>query len=347
MKKNFNEIEIIRPDDWHSHLRESALLQCVIKSTTRVLKRCIAMPNLTTPITTSILCEKYKKQIKDILNDNSFDPLVPCYLIDNMDLKDFEFSLQNDYFIGAKLYPVNSTTNSELGVTNIENIYGSLDLLNKYNKPLLIHGEKINDRIDIFDREKYFVDDELQSIRNKFQDLKIVFEHISSKYGADFVADNKNIGGTITPQHMLITKKDVFLDDEINPHNYCMPVAKDEKDLMALRKYACSGNKKFFLGTDSAPHPESNKIETKNIKPGIFSAPCSIELYAEIFDQENSIENLESFSSINGPNFYNLPVNTKKIKIIKEKWRLEEYTLHDDIRIKNFYGGEELNWKVI
>ena len=340
-------IEIIQPDDWHIHLREKETLKAVSKYSFRINNRCIVMPNLEEPIISSKLSLKYKEEIEASFSKRSFTPLIPCYLSENLDLKDFEYALDKNIFFGAKLYPFNATTNSTFGVKSIEKIFPALEILTKKEKPLLIHCEKNGKEIDIFDREKYFVDDELQSIRKTFQDLKIVFEHISSKYGADFVADNKNIGGTITPQHMLITKKDVFLDDEINPHNYCMPVAKDEKDLMALRKYACSGNKKFFLGTDSAPHPESNKIETKNIKPGIFSAPCSIELYAEIFDQENSIGNLESFSSINGPNFYNLPVNTKKIKIIKEKWRLEEYTLHDDIKIKNFYGGEQLNWKVI
>tara|TARA_Y100000590_G_scaffold397469_1_gene479045 strand:- start:1508 stop:2317 length:810 start_codon:yes stop_codon:yes gene_type:complete len=263
-----------------------------------------------------------------------------------MDLKDFEFSLQNDYFIGAKLYPVNSTTNSELGVTNIENIYGSLDLLNKYNKPLLIHGEKINDRIDIFDREKYFIDDHLIKLSDKFPDLKIILEHVSSKYGADFVNQSNNVYATITPHHMLLTKKDVFRSN-IEPHNYCMPVAKEESDLLALRKYACSGNEKFFIGTDSAPHEIKFKENTNNVRPGIFSAPCFIELYTEIFEEEDSLHNLEKFASINGAKFYNLDINNDKIKLIKKDWILDEFTKLDNIKVKNFYGGRILKWQLI
>jgi dihydroorotase len=195
--------------------------------------------------------------------------------------------------------------------------------------------------------KKYFVDDELIKIRKKFSNLNIILEHVSSKYGADFISENNNMAGTITPQHMLITKKDVFVDDDVNPHNFCMPVAKEEKDLIALRKYACSGNRKFFLGTDSAPHHIKDKVPSLSSKPGIFSSPCSIELYAEIFDQENALNKLESFASINGPIFYKLPVNKNKIKIMKKKWILNEYTTNNKVKIKNFYGGQELNWKVL
>ena len=228
------------------------------------------------------------------------------------------------------------------GVSNIENIFPVLEILDKLNKNLLIHGEKVSQNIDIFDREKYFIDDELNKIINKFPNLNIILEHVSSKYGADFISENDNIAGTITPQHMLITKKDVFVNDNINPDNYCMPVAKDEKDLIALRKYACSGNKKFFLGTDSAPHHVKNKIPNLFLKPGIFSSPCSIELYAEIFDQENSLNNLESFTSINGPVFYKLPINTNKITIVKKKWILDKFTYKNTVKIKNFYGGKRI-----
>ena len=155
------------------------------------------------------------------------------------------------------------------------------------------------------------------------------------------------MAGTVTPQHMLITKKDVFIKDGINPHHFCMPIAKEENDLKALRKYVCSGSGKFFLGTDSAPHHIKNKTSDLFAKPGIFSSPCSIELYAEIFDQENALNNLESFASINGPNFYDLPINQNKIKIVKKKWTLEEFTIENQVKIKNFFGGKELNWKVI
>tara|TARA_Y100000590_G_C15692069_1_gene1003773 strand:+ start:607 stop:1644 length:1038 start_codon:yes stop_codon:yes gene_type:complete len=343
---NANIIEIIQPDDWHTHLREGEILKAVAGFTSRINNRCIAMPNLSKPIINTDLAKEYKQQIKKIIINNSFTPLIPCYLTESIDLDDFDYGLKNDIFIGAKLYPNNSTTNSHFGISNIEKVFPAFEVLEKNNKNLLIHGEKNKEGIDIFDREKYFIDDELLTIRNKFPNLKIILEHISSKYGADFVAQNKNIAGTITPQHMLITKKDIYFENSINPHNFCMPVVKNESDLLALRKYACSGNEKFFLGTDSAPHLIEDKI-LKPPKPGIFSSPCSIELYTEIFSQENSLENLEKFSSINGPKFYNLPVNNKKIKISNEEWILEEYTIHHTIKIKNFFGGKKLNWKVL
>ena len=214
------------------------------------------------------------------------------------------------------------------------------------NKPLLVHGEKVRDDVDIFDREQVFIDEELISIRKRFPELKIILEHVSSKYGADYVNENYNIAGTVTPQHLLLTKKDVFFKDHINPHHYCMPVVKDEKDLLALRKYVCSGNSKFFLGTDSAPHHIDTKTLTLDSKPGIFSSPCSIELYTDIFDKENSLHNLEKFSSLNGANFYDLPINVNSIQLIKESWLLPEFTYSKNIKVKNFMGGSKLNWKI-
>ena len=221
-----------------------------------------------------------------------------------------------------------------------------IKILEKQNKNLLVHGEKASKEIDFFDREKYFIDDELKNIRKRFQNLKIVLEHVSSKYGADYVAENDKIAGTITPQHMLITKNDIYINDEIDPFSFCMPIVKEEKDLVALRKYACSGNKKFFIGTDSAPHDIIYKESKSNIKPGIFSAPCSIELYTEIFEQEDALAKLEAFTSCNGPAFYNLPLNQDKICIVKKEWIVEEFTIFNNIKVKNFYGGEKLNWKI-
>ena len=204
-------IEIIQPDDWHVHLREGNLLSLVTKFSSRINKRCIVMPNLQNPIITSKQANAYKDEIKKNDLSNNFIPLIPCYLIDSLDLIDFENGLKNNVFIGAKLYPFNATTNSEYGITKIEKIFPALEILEKLNKNLLVHAEKVSDNIDLFDREKYFIDDELTLIIKKFPKLKIVFEHISSKYGADFVFQNSNIAGTITPQHMLITKKMFFL----------------------------------------------------------------------------------------------------------------------------------------
>ena len=284
MKKNYDCIQIIKPDDWHVHLREGDILKTVINYSTRINSRCIVMPNLKNPITSSQIAKDYLNTIKVCTENDKFRPLIPCYLTDTLDLDDFNDALKKNLFIGAKLYPTNTTTNSKLGVSKIENIFPALEILENNKKPLLIHGEKINDKISIFDREKYFIDDNLTKIINYFPSLKVILEHVSSKYGADFVNENINMAGTITPHHMLLTKKDVYKNDNINSHHYCMPIVKNEYDLIALRKYACSGNSKFFLGTDSAPHEIKYKENTENVMPGIFSAPCSIELYATIFE---------------------------------------------------------------
>jgi len=254
--------------------------------------------------------------------------------------------LQNNIFVGGKLYPNNVTTNSQHGVNDIKKIYNIFEILEKENSVLLIHGELNRNDIDIFDREKYFIDEELYQIRNTFKDLKIVLEHVSSEYGVEFVSSNNNIAGTITPHHMLLTRDDVFKNEQINPHHYCMPVVKNEVDLLSLRKAACFDNNKFFLGTDSAPHHTNDKIKNESLKAGIFSSPCSLELYASIFDEENALDNLEKFSSINGPQFYNLDINTDFITLTKTDMNVPEYTEEENIRVKNFFAGKKINWKV-
>jgi len=340
------DLKIIKPDDWHIHLREGDMMKATIESSSRVNGRCIAMPNLDKPITTLKKAIEYKKQISNLVKNNNFVPHVPCYLTNSLDLNDFKKALENNIFIGAKLYPTNATTNSSFGISKIEDVYPAIELLSDLSKPLLVHGEKVREGVNIFDRESVFIDEELFIIRNKFPNLKIILEHVSTKYGADFVNSNKNIAATITPQHMMLTRKDVFFDDSINPHNFCMPVVKEESDLIALRKYACSGNSKFFLGTDSAPHHVDDKSLNFTSKPGIFSAPCSIELYANIFEEENAINQLENFSSINGPKFYELPINIDSIILEKNKWIMPEFTTYKHIKVKNFMAGKEINWKV-
>ena len=341
-----NKIEIIQPDDWHVHFREGEMLKVITQYSSKINRRCIAMPNTDIPITNSIKAEYYRAEITKYSKSDNFEILIPCYLTENLDLDDFKQGLEKNIFIGAKLYPTNATTNSSLGVSKIENIYPALEILEKENKILLIHGEKVRQDIDIFDREKYFIDLELQQIRNKFKELRIVLEHVSTSNGVDFIKLNKNIGGTITPHHMLLTKQDVFIKDSINPHHFCMPVVKNESDLIALRKAACIENTKFFLGTDSAPHHVNYKIPNISSKPGIFSAVCSIELYASIFEEESAIHNLEIFSSINGAKFYNLPINDNHIILSREEWIVPEYIEKQKIKVRNFHGGKKLNWKV-
>ena len=342
MSKN---IEIIQPDDWHVHFREGDMLEMVTNFSSRINNRCVAMPNTEIPITDTNKALFYKELLKKASNNN-FEPLIPCYLRENLDLDDFRTGIQNKVFFGSKLYPSNATTNSQYGVSDISKIFKLLEILEEENCPLLIHGEKVAEHIDIFDREKYFIDDELDIIRSKFPLLKIVLEHVSTSYGVKYIKQNSNIAGTITPHHMLLTKKDVFLEKKINPHHFCMPVVKDESDLIELRNAACHDNSKFFIGTDSAPHPIQEKKPDMTSKPGIFSAPCSIELYADIFDQENAINNLEVFSSINGPKFYNFPINDTKIKLEKKEWIMPEISSYKEIKVKNFYANKKINWKV-
>ena len=341
-----NNITIIKPDDWHLHLREGDMMDAVLKDTVNRFKRCIAMPNLKNPIVNWNIAKKYKNLIEN-KSLNKLEVFIPCYLTDNIDLLNFEEGIKKKYFVGAKLYPVNSTTNSNFGVNKIENIFPALEILEKNNAPLLIHGEKVNPNISIFDREKYFIDEELYEITKRFQNLKIVLEHISSSYGADYVAQsNLNIASTITLHHLILTKKDVF-NGEINPDNYCMPVVKDENDLITLRKYACSGNKKFFLGTDSAPHDSIFKKNDNFVQPGIFTSPVSIEMYASVFEEENALDKLEKFSSINGAEFYNLPQNKELLNLIKKDWINSEFTNHKELKIKNFMGGNKIKWKIL
>ena len=339
-------IKIIQPDDWHVHFREDEMLKVVTKYSSRVNRRCIAMPNTSNPITSSDQASAYKKLIESNSYNENFEALIPCYLTDSLNLNDFTFALQNNIFVGGKLYPNNATTNSQHGVNDIKKIYNIFEILEKENRVLLIHGELIRDDIDIFDREKYFIDEELFQIRNTFKDLKIVLEHVSSSYGVDFVNVNKNIGGTITPHHMLLTKDDVFKNEKINPHHYCMPVVKNEEDLLSLRKAACFDNDKFFLGTDSAPHLTKDKIQHESLKAGIFSSPCSLELYANIFEEEHALHNLEKFSSINGPQFYGLDINSQVLTLNKTETEVPEYTEEGNIKIKNFFAGKKINWKV-
>jgi len=341
-----NKLTIIQPDDWHVHFREGEMLKAIANIPSKFNKRCIAMPNTNIPITNSEQVLKYRGQIyENVLNDN-FEVLIPCYLNENINLKDFKHALINNFFIGGKLYPIDVTNNSSFGISKIENIFPLLEILEEEKKILLIHGEKTADEVKIFDREKYFIDQDLKIITNKFKNLKIVLEHVSSAYGVDCVKSNKNMAGTITPHHMLLTKKDLFNNDLLDPFHFCMPVVKDEKDLVALRDAACKDNNNFFVGTDSAPHHINDKKPNFSTKPGIFSSFCSIELYAKIFEEEKSINSLEKFLSINGPNFYNLPLNKNLINLEKIEWTVPEFLEYNSIKVKNFYGNKKINWKV-
>lgn len=345
-----NAIDILtirRPDDWHVHLRDDAMLNLVAAYTAQQFGRAIVMPNLAPPITTAKAADDYRKRIMAALPDDAnFTPLMTCYLTDNIDPNEVEQGYEDGIFTACKLYPANATTNSSHGVSNIENLYPTLDAMQRIGMPLLIHGEVTDGDIDIFDREAVFIERTLTGLVKKFPALKIVFEHITTSDAADFVMESGPlIAATITPHHLRINRSDMFKGG-IRPHLYCLPIAKRETHRIALRKAAVSGSPKFFLGTDSAPHVTAAK-ETSCGCAGVFNAPFAIESYAMTFDEENALDKLEGFASLFGPQFYGLPVNDEMITLTRGHNIPPEKisTIDGDIELVAFHGGEDVGWK--
>lgn len=340
-------LEIIRPDDWHLHFRDEEFLKTTVNATARVFKRAIVMPNLKPPVTTTKQAIDYKERILKAADPAyQFEPLMTLYLQDQMDLKDLEEGFQQNVFAAAKLYPAHATTNSAHGVTDIKNIAPVVQLLIKHNKPLLIHGEVTAAKVDAFDREKIFISDVLEKICKDFPNLKIVFEHITTKEAVKFVRANKGqVAATITPHHLKFNRNAMF-DGGIRPHYYCLPMLKREEDREALIDAATSGEKSFFLGTDSAPHAVHTK-ETACGCAGIYNAPQAIELYAEIFEEQKKLDRLEKFASVFGAEFYGLPINTQRIMLKKKSQQIpENYKFSKDILVKPFLAGETIQWSL-
>ena len=344
-----NEIEIIRPDDWHVHFRDNDILKAVVPETSRHFGRAIVMPNLIPPITTRNQAIEYKNKIEQSIpkNDN-FTPLMTVYLTENIDKKEIEIAYNDRTIFAAKLYPAGATTNSQSGVKDINKIMPILEIMTKIGMPLLIHGEVTDKNIDIFDREKAFIDQILDFICKKLPELKITLEHITTNDAALYVSKgNKNLAASITPHHLALNRNAIF-DGGIRPHNYCLPILKREFHRKSLLNFAISGNKKFFLGTDTAPHLSKDK-ESACGCAGVFNATYSLSVITQIFDNENSLSTLEKFVSKNGAKHYNLPVNKEKIKLTKLSNAL---TLKDQIcvnreKIKVFDPGFPLYWKVL
>ena len=336
-------INIIQPDDWHVHFREDEMLKVVTKYSARVNRRCIAMPNTSKPITTSYQAINYKKLIESNSQSKNFEALIPCYLTDSLNIDDFTYALQNKIFIGGKLYPSNATTNSQHGVNDIKKIYNIFEILEKEDSVLLIHGELNRDDIDIFDREKIFIEKNLINAHKEFPDLRIVLEHISTKESTEFVKEtSNNIAATITPQHLLYNRNELFAGG-LKPHAFCLPVLKREEHRVAVLGAAISGNPKFFLGTDSAPHKKSEK-ESSCGCAGIYSALNAMEIYAEIFDRNNAIEKLENFSSKFGADFYRLSQNKNKIKLVRSSNKVPNSIKIDNGEVIPLLAGQEINW---
>ena len=342
------DLTIIKPDDWHLHLREGVILKNIIKYTSEIYGRAVVMPNTKSPITTVDRAILYKKSITESLtNDSEFKPLLTLYLTDETSKNELIKGFKSGVFFAAKLYPANTTTNSKYGVKDIENISEILEVMQEHGMPLLIHGEVSDPDVDVFDREEIFIDKKLLPMIRRFPKLKIVLEHITTSYAVDFVKSN-DLGATITPHHLHINRNAMFFGG-LNSDFYCLPVAKRENNRIALRKAATSGNKCFFLGTDSAPH--LRKWKTLCGCAGIFNSSVAIESYLKVFEAENALDQFEKFASLNGPSFYDLPVNKEKLKLVNKPYEVPDFidVIEDSEiigQIKPFHAGEILNWKV-
>jgi dihydroorotase len=331
---------IRRPDDWHVHLRDSAMLQAVAPYTARQFARAIVMPNLAPPITTVELASAYRERIIAAAGQ-SFTPLMTCYLTEETYPDEIERGFSGGVWVAAKLYPANATTNSAWGVTNVRNIYAALERMQRIGMVLCIHGEVTDPEVDVFDREKVFVERVLPRMLGDFPELKVVLEHITTHEAAEFVlTGGPNIAATVTPHHLVINRNALFAGG-LRPHAYCLPVAKREQDRVAIRKYATSRSNKFFLGTDSAPHPREAK-ESACGCAGIFNAPFALESYAQVFEEEGALDRLEAFASVNGPTFYGLPLNEETITL--ERFQVEVPPEMDGL--VPFHAGETLRWRL-
>lgn len=340
-----DKIVLTQPDDWHLHLRDNEQLSDVIDFTAEQCGRAIIMPNLSPPVTNIAIAKAYRQRILTALSPSlSFEPLMTLYLTDNTSLTDVSDVAGSDFLHAFKLYPAGATTNSEHGVTSIPNISPILAKMQELSVPLLVHGEVTDAHIDIFDREAIFIERTLLPICQAFPQLKIVFEHITTKQGVDFVVEaNENVAATITAHHLLLNRNALF-QGGIQPHHYCLPILKREIHQTALVNAAISGSPKFFLGTDSAPHGK-NKKENSCGCAGIFTAHAAIELYAEVFDSENALDKLEGFASFYGADFYGLERNTSQITLTKTPWTVpSSYPLGNDTLIP-FRANQQMTWQ--
>lgn len=340
-------ISLRRPDDWHVHLRDGRMLEMALPFTARSFGRAIVMPNLGPPVTNKALASEYRDRIQRALPKGAkFEPLMTCYLTDATDDQDVEQGFAEGIYTAAKLYPANATTNAAAGVTDVRKIYAPLERMQEIGMPLLVHGEVTDPTIDIFDREKAFIDDVLEPLRLKFPTLKIVFEHITTADAVQFVRSAGNtVAATITAHHLMINRNALFAGG-IRPHMYCLPVAKRERHRLALREAATSGESCFFLGTDSAPHLLQDK-ESDCGCAGIFTAPVALELYAQVFDEEKALDRLEGFASLHGPDFYGLPPNDDSVTLIRKYWRPPaSVAVDDDNHVNVFSPPTDLRWRL-
>ncbi len=342
-----DRITIRRPDDWHVHLRDGAMLQAVAAHTARQFARAIVMPNLTPPVTDAAAAIAYRERIMAALPaDADFTPLMTCYLTDAADADAIADAHAAGVFTACKLYPAHATTNSAHGVTDIFRLAPVLERMQAIGMPLLIHGEVTDREIDIFDREAVFVDRILSRLVREFPALRIVLEHITTAEAAAFVSEGPaTLAATITPQHLIINRNALF-DGGLRPHAYCLPVVKREKHRLAVRAAAVSGSPKFFLGTDSAPHVIGAK-ESGCGCAGIFNAPYALETYLQVFDQEGALDTFEAFVSENGARFYGLPLNDGTITFARGETPVPTIIGQGDTALVPFHAGENLGWRLV
>lgn len=340
-------LDIVRPDDWHLHLRDGARMAAVVADTAARFARAIVMPNLATPITTVALAYAYRERIIAALGSArvAFEPLMTLYLTDETPVAEIDAAAASRYVYACKLYPAGATTNSAAGVTSIDNLDSVLERMQARDLPLLVHGEVVDDDIDIFDREQLFIERVLEPLRARYPALRIVFEHVTTAAAVEFVlANDQATAATITPQHLLATRNDL-LAGGLRPHYYCLPILKTQRDRDALIAAATSGDARFFLGTDSAPHGRSEK-ESACGCAGCYTAHAAIELYAMAFESVGALDKLEGFASYHGAAFYGLPVNDQRLTLVRESWEVPASLAFGDTELVPFGANTRLEWSL-
>lgn len=352
------DITIIQPDDFHHHLRDGEILKMTVSKAAEKFGKLVVMPNLIPPVVNVEMATKYKERIETCMNDrgyndnletNKFNPLMTLYLTNETTEEIIKQVSETDWIIGFKYYPKHATTNSKYGISYMFDIGEQLSAMEKYNVPLLIHGETTNPETDIFDKEDVFIETIMYRLIKEYPNLKITLEHITTSKAVEFVLNaGDNVGATITPHHLWLNRNDIFKNG-INPHYYCLPILKRQRDQKRLIEVATSGNPKFFLGTDSAPHYENKKLSSCGCA-GIYNSPVAIELCATIFENENALDKLEAFTSINGAKFYGYNINSKKIRLVKENWKMQD-KYYVDFNNKNssivpLMSGKIVEWKI-
>lgn len=340
-------ITIKRPDDWHLHLRDGAALQAVLPDTAKRFGRAIVMPNLRPPVTTTALASAYRDRILSALRAGmKFEPLMTLYLTDNTPPEEIAKAKASGFVHGVKMYPSGATTNSDSGVTSLDKCSKTIAAMQEHGMPLLVHAEVTDGNVDVFDREKVFIERHMRPLMQQFPALKVVFEHITTQDAVQFVQSQpSNVAATITAHHLLMNRNAMFTGG-IRPHHYCLPVLKREEHRLALVQAAISGSSKFFLGTDSAPHAKSAK-EASCGCAGMYTAHAAIELYAEVFDEMAALDKLEGFASVFGANFYGLPVNQDTITLQKQPWQVPETIPYDNDVLVPLRAGQSVAWQMV